>query len=200
MSFTKVGNGLKNTIIATIVSLKTFSATTVTATSLAQLLGNAFNIARIKAIALQATLSLGLSLGITLLIEGINKLVGKYQDLNDSQEHTIKNQANEVIQVSKLVTEMEKLKSTTQLNADEKDRLIKIEQQLAELLPKATTGYDEQNIAPLLRIWKSLKELNEEKRKNNYCRVFDNCFRMEPDIENTKKINKREIERNAGIS
>ena len=81
---------------------------------------------------------------------------------------------------------MEALTTSSKLNAEQKERLITIEQQLAELLPKSTTGFDEQNVALATNL-DLVKQLNNEKKIELLSSATTTISSLQPSIEQTKK-------------
>ena len=107
---------------------------------------------RISVIALQTTMTLGLSLAITGVITLVQKLVehlGKSKESMEEQSQAFKdildnlsNMSSDYSKAKELIDVYNKLSGVTNKTVDEKQKLIDVQQQLAQLFPSLVTGYD----------------------------------------------------------
>jgi len=106
---------------------------------------------RISVIALQATMTLGLSLAITGVITLVQKLVehlGKSKESMEEQSQSFKDILSNLSNIStdyskakELVDAYGKLSGVTDKTVDQKQKIIEIQQQLAQLFPSLVSGY-----------------------------------------------------------
>lgn len=109
---------------------------------------------KVSAVALQTAVSMGLSLAITEAITLISKLINKQKELreaNTEKVNSFETENQDISKAEKLLSQQEEYKeklssldSTSQEYKETKKQLLDIEKQIAEILPKSVTGYDEE--------------------------------------------------------
>ncbi len=158
MQSIRMGRGLKQTLID---------------------IGIAFDIAKLKGVALQAALSLGLSLAITLIIEGVMQLVGamdaarqKNEELLSSYHQTIQQNNAHIKSLQALAGEYEYLSRKTSLTSEEQKRLNELQEEIANISPSVIQGYDEQGNV-IVRLKGNVSDLIEELEEANRLKAFE---------------------------
>lgn len=179
MQSIRMGRGLKQTLID---------------------IGIAFDIAKLKGVALQAALSLGLSLAITLIIEGVMQLVGamdaarqKNEELLSSYHQTIQQNNAHIKSLQALASEYERLSRKTSLTSEEQKRLNELQEEIANISPSVIQGYDEQGNV-IVRLKGNVSDLIEELKEANRLKAFElvaggkDAFKvMKKDIKDANK-------------
>ncbi|MFA5558992.1 MAG: hypothetical protein WDA59_06005 [Methanofastidiosum sp.] len=141
-------------------------------------LGTAFDVAKIKAVAMQAALTLGLSLAITLAIEAVTRLIGSMSELRHKNEELLSSyqqaiqQNNEHIKsLQALANEYDNLKNKTSPTLEEHKRLIEIQNEIARISPSVVHGYDDQGNA-VIALTGNIQDLIEELKEYNRQEAF----------------------------
>lgn len=115
-------------------------------------------------------------LGLTVVTAGIFKLleaIGKYnrqqKELFETTSENVNKINIELTKVNNLVTSYEELTNKVSLNKQEKQKLLEIQREIAEVLPQTTNRYDEEGraIADNIELIKEVIALKEEERRVN---------------------------------
>ncbi|MCD3300880.1 hypothetical protein [Clostridium botulinum] len=145
-------------------------------------LKTALDYSRISAIALQTTLTLGISLAITGVISCISKLINKMseskhksQELEQSVQQNIKSNNDMITYLRTEGKEYDNLSKKTKLTTEEQEKLKSIKQQLVDKFPELIKGINSETGEIELQS-KSTKELIELLKQKNQ-------------IENQKLVN-----------
>ncbi len=160
----------------------------------------AFNLAKIKAIALQAALTFGLSIAISFIIEGILKLTGAMEnarhtnaELLASYQETISQNNAHIRSLQAIAGEYENLSRKTSLTVDEQKRLTEIQNEIASLSPLVVQSWDEQGNA-IINLKGNVRDLIEELKESNRHEAYklvaggENAFKvMSKDIEQSER-------------
>lgn len=154
-------------------------------------LGTVLDVAKIKAIAFQAVLTMGISLAITGIISLLTGLITKTQTTTDAIQK-LNDEMSEVTQTDKLISKYEALQKqmdeNTQSgkdNAQVKQQLIDIQKQFADTFKGSIDGYTAEGEA-ILQNLEAVKKLNEEKRKQVYIESQDQYNSLQKDLTKEK--------------
>lgn len=139
----------------------------------------AFDLVKFKGIAMQAALSFGLSIAVTILIEGFLKLAGamdaarqRNEELLFSYNQTIQQNNAHIKSLEALASEYKRLSTSTSLTSEEQNRLNEIQEEIANISPTVVQGYDEQGNA-IIRLKGGVSELINELKEANRLKAFE---------------------------
>ena len=166
---------------------------------------------RIAVIALQTTMTLGLSLVITGVIALVQKLVealGRSKNAMDEQSQAFKdtldnlgNLTSDYEKANKLIAIYNELSKVTNKTVDQKQKLVDVQQQLAQLFPSLVTGYDLEGQAILDLdskhddlIAKKKEEINLETKRLSSQFYQNQAIWIQSMVESQKELNKLKIE------
>lgn len=134
-------------------------------------LGVALDTAKLKVIALQATLSMGLSLIITGVISGVTKLIGSISEAKKKQEELIQTTMNHTQSLENEVNRLEALENKYKKLTKQKEKgknvdseLLQVQRELATFSDNLVTGLDSEGKEISNNI-KLTEKLIEEKKK-----------------------------------
>ena len=168
----------------------------VTTSSKIYILGKAFDIAGMKAMAFQAVASIGMSLVISAVVGGITKLISKAHEAKHSFEDmnaSMQGKASQVNNLDAMARKMDTLSKKAHLNAYEQKKLNTIQRQIAQTNPALITGYDREGHA-IAQDSKAVRELVKEKRNLLEAELRANINKQQAninnEIENYKKAKK----------
>lgn len=119
--------------------------------------------------------------GITGLIEGVTKLIGPSESLIDQFDQQLDRVATLESTIPPLVSEYETLRSKTELNADEHERLKTVTKELADAYPGAISAVDEYGNAIEVNTEKINRFLESERARLKYV-YADSIKDLEKDI------------------
>ena len=119
--------------------------------------------------------------GITGLIEGVTKLIGPSESLIDQFDQQLDRVATLESTIPPLVSEYETLRSKTELNADEHERLKTVTKELADAYPGAISAVDEYGNAIEVNTEKINRFLEFERARLKYV-YADSIKDLEKDI------------------
>lgn len=119
--------------------------------------------------------------GITGLIEGVTKLIGPSESLTDQFDQQLDRVATLESTIPPLVSEYETLRSKTELNADEHERLKTVTKELADAYPGAISAVDEYGNAIEVNTEKINRFLESERARLKYV-YADSIKDLEKDI------------------
>jgi len=165
-----------------------------------QAIAVAFDLVKLKGIALQAVLTFGLSIAITGIIEGILSLAGamdaarqKSEELLYTYQETVQQNNAYIKSLQELVSEYEYLSKKIPRTSEEQKRLNELQNEIANISPSVVQGYDEQGNA-IIRLRDGVQGLIEELREANKLKAFElvaggeDAFKvMKKDVNDAKK-------------
>ncbi|BDR74196.1 SPBc2 prophage-derived uncharacterized transglycosylase YomI (plasmid) [Clostridium tetani] len=171
-------------------------------------LGVSFDIAKIKAIAMQTALTGIVSLAITAVITLMTKAISKTKELAESNEELYRSYQQNIQNNNDMIKflrtegkEYDSLIEKTNLTSEEQERLVNIKQKIAEQFPDLIKGYDDEGSAILdtSKTTQDYIEILKEKNKleNNKLLVGGEDVLSEKQdkyIEKQKELNKLQAE------
>lgn len=125
--------------------------------------------------------------GITGLIEGVTKLIGPSESLIDQFDQQLDRVATLESTIPPLVSEYETLRSKTELNADEHERLKTVTKELADAYPGAISAVDEYGNAIEINTEKINRFLESERARLKYV-YADSIKDLEKEVEKQQRI------------
>lgn len=125
--------------------------------------------------------------GITGLIEGVTKLIGPSESLIDQFDQQLDRVATLESTIPPLVSEYETLRSKTELNADEHERLKTVTKELADAYPGAISAVDEYGNAIEVNTEKINRFLESERARLKYV-YADSIKDLEKEVEKQQQI------------
>lgn len=125
--------------------------------------------------------------GITGLIEGVTKLIGPSESLIDQFDQQLDRVATLESTIPPLVSEYETLRSKTELNADEHERLKTVTKELADAYPGAISAVDEYGNAIEVNTAKINQFLESERARLKYI-YADSIKDLEKEVEKQQQI------------
>lgn len=125
--------------------------------------------------------------GITGLIEGVTKLIGPSESLIDQFDQQLDRVATLESTIPPLVSEYETLRSKTELNADEHERLKTVTKELADAYPGAISTVDEYGNAIEVNTEKINRFLESERARLRYV-YADSIKDLEKEVEKQQQI------------
>lgn len=125
--------------------------------------------------------------GITGLIEGVTKLIGPSESLIDQFDQQLDRVATLESTIPPLVSEYETLRSKTELNADEHERLKTVTKELADAYPGAISAVDEYGNAIEVNTEKINRFLESERARLRYV-YADSIKDLEKEVEKQQQI------------
>lgn len=134
-------------------------------------LGTTMDLVKLKTIALQATMTLGLSLAITGIVSGLTKWISASQEAKREQEELLQTTLNNTKQLGSdiqvlndLANKREELSQKEKEGDNVKKELLETQRELAKMFPELATGIDNEGnmIADNTGL---TKELIEEKER-----------------------------------
>ncbi len=125
--------------------------------------------------------------GITGLIEGVTKLIGPSESLIDQFDQQLDRVTTLESTIPPLVSEYETLRSKTELNADEHERLKTVTKELADAYPGAISAVDEYGSAIEVNTEKINRFLESERARLRYV-YADSIKDLEKEVEKQQQI------------
>lgn len=125
--------------------------------------------------------------GITGLIEGVTKLIGPSESLIDQFDQQLDRVTTLESTIPPLVSEYETLRSKTELNADEHERLKTVTKELADAYPGAISAVDEYGNAIEVNTEKINRFLESERARLRYV-YADSIKDLEKEVEKQQQI------------
>lgn len=171
-------------------------------------LGVSFDIAKIKAIAMQTALTGIVSLAITTVITLITKAISKTKELTESNEELYRSYQQNIQNNNDMIKflqtegkEYDSLIEKTNLTSEEQERLGNIKQKIAEQFPDLIKGYDDEGSAILdaSKTTQDYIEILKEKNKLENSKLLvggEDALSEKQDkyIEKQKELNKLQAE------
>lgn|GEM_PF-2260465 len=140
--------------------------------------------ARISAAALQATITLGLSVAITLIVQGIVSLVGHFNHAKQSQKEYFDNLQENISKSQENISTLEELNKKYREHIGTQEELTAIKQQMSDIMPNVIDHYDSEGNA-VYKTAEQIDALIEKEKELNLARRRTLADTMSNRLEDT---------------